>query len=341
VRTVRSSTPPPDESGRLIFVGDIHGMHASLLALLARVNFNPAHDTLVPAGDMLTKGGVGSSLAVLDVLMENGARPVRGNQDQPVIEWRAWQEWIAGLDARGGEHAKHRTGLQWLRDLDHSFARRPAWLSRGRWLATERAQGPEHFWARVPSAMLDDMFGQAYLVARRMSTAQAAWLRGTPSALHIPVLHTLVVHAGLLPTNASRPLHAVGQPLAAPPPGAGRTDAARRAAQEAAVLDGPGIPRNSELWTRTRLRAVRWNATLSSKREDGTYWADIWDDVVDRCRGFRAPSDGDADLGQDDAQRQRLSCMPITVVYAHTAAFGLDVRRWTIGLDSGCVSTLS
>lgn len=39
--------------------------------------------------------------------------------------------------------------------------------------------------------------------------------------------------------------------------------------------------------------------------------------------------------------RGPLPCMPMTALYGHTAAFGLDVRRWSVGLDSGCVRHLS
>lgn len=318
-------------------------MHAALLSLLLRLNFDPAHDTLVPAGDMLTKGGVASSLAVLDVLMANNAKPVRGNQDQPVVEWRGWQDWIESLDEhawplkgpKGRDQPKSLTGLRWLHTLDRSFARRPAWLSRERWLEIERARGPTHFWERMPAKMLDDMFDQAYLIARRMNEEQATWLQSSPSALHIPSLHTFVVHAGLLPTNVTRPLHATGQPLAVTP--RGRTENELRSTQEASVLDGEGIPRNAELWTRTRLRSVRWNSTLSSKRKEGTYWADIWEDIVGKCHGFEPALNRTEHVGEDYGARTHLSCMPMTVVYAHTTALGLDVRRWTIGLDSSCV----
>lgn len=40
-----------------------------------------------------------------------------------------------------------------------------------------------------------------------------------------------------------------------------------------------------------------------------------------------------------DANRlKKLPCYPSTVVYGHAAARGLDIKRWSKGLDSGCVS---
>jgi len=32
-----------------------------------------------------------------------------------------------------------------------------------------------------------------------------------------------------------------------------------------------------------------------------------------------------------------LPCYPSSVLYGHAATRGLDVKRWTVGLDSGCV----
>lgn len=49
---------------------------------------------------------------------------------------------------------------------------------------------------------------------------------------------------------------------------------------------------------------------------------------MSRCVGFE-PS---AQIGRDS-----LPCHPSTVVYGHTASRGLDVHRWTVGLDTGCV----
>jgi hypothetical protein len=35
-----------------------------------------------------------------------------------------------------------------------------------------------------------------------------------------------------------------------------------------------------------------------------------------------------------------LPCLPSTILYGHTASRGLDVRRWSVGLDTGCVSII-
>ena len=49
---------------------------------------------------------------------------------------------------------------------------------------------------------------------------------------------------------------------------------------------------------------------------------------MSRCVGFEG-----AALRNKDS----LPCHPSTVVYGHAASRGLDVHRWTMGLDTGCV----
>jgi len=56
--------------------------------------------------------------------------------------------------------------------------------------------------------------------------------------------------------------------------------------------------------------------------------------MMDRCVGF---TEHTSDV---DATAKGLPCMPTSVVYGHAAARGLDINRWTFGLDTGCVSHL-
>jgi hypothetical protein len=70
-------------SGRLIIVGDVHGMKAALVELLAKVDFNKKHDHLILAGDMVSKGP--DSPGVVDLAMKLGATGVRGNHEDRII----------------------------------------------------------------------------------------------------------------------------------------------------------------------------------------------------------------------------------------------------------------
>jgi hypothetical protein len=70
-------------SGRLVIVGDVHGMKAELKALLAKVDFDEKHDHLILAGDMISKGP--DSPGVMDLAMKLGATGVRGNHEDRII----------------------------------------------------------------------------------------------------------------------------------------------------------------------------------------------------------------------------------------------------------------
>jgi hypothetical protein len=70
-------------SGRLVVVGDVHGMKAALVDLLAKVDFNEKHDHLILAGDMISKGP--DSPGVVDLAMKLGATGVRGNHEDRII----------------------------------------------------------------------------------------------------------------------------------------------------------------------------------------------------------------------------------------------------------------
>jgi hypothetical protein len=54
----------------------------------------------------------------------------------------------------------------------------------------------------------------------------------------------------------------------------------------------------------------------------------VWNEVISHCVGFEQRGPG---------EESPLPCYPSTVVYGHTASRGLDVHRWTVGLDTGCV----
>lgn len=72
--------------------------------MLKKVHFNATHDTLVHAGDVINKGP--HSRKVLQELIGVKALGVRGNQDQKVVEWRAWVNWVVGQ--KGGKEWLHK-----------------------------------------------------------------------------------------------------------------------------------------------------------------------------------------------------------------------------------------
>ncbi|TVY82421.1 putative metallophosphoesterase [Lachnellula suecica] len=70
-------------SGRLVVVGDVHGMKESLVELLDKIGFKEKHDHLILAGDIISKGP--DSVGVVDLAMKLDATVVRGNHEDRII----------------------------------------------------------------------------------------------------------------------------------------------------------------------------------------------------------------------------------------------------------------
>ncbi|GAA5838493.1 hypothetical protein JCM11251_003408 [Rhodosporidiobolus azoricus] len=110
-------THKKQSGGRVIVVGDIHGTHTSLLRLLKRLSFSPSQDTLIHTGDIIAKSTLNDSLTTVSLLRRFGAKGVRGNHDQKVIEWRKWMEAYGPLDRNTTS-----TSLKTLKDVKEAFA---------------------------------------------------------------------------------------------------------------------------------------------------------------------------------------------------------------------------
>ncbi|GAA5937931.1 uncharacterized protein JCM15063_005416 [Sporobolomyces koalae] len=98
LKTKSSYFSQSKQNGRLIVVGDLHGTHRSLFRLLYRISYTPSHDTLVHTGDILSKSTLDNSLTTIALLRKLGAKGVRGNHDQKVLEWRNWMNELGPLN---------------------------------------------------------------------------------------------------------------------------------------------------------------------------------------------------------------------------------------------------
>lgn len=145
-----------------------------------------------------------------------------------------------------------------------------------------------------------------------------------------------------------------------------------RTAQELRVINH--IPQNRDPFTplnmRTLVKKHQKHQWVVSRRKKGRRWSENWNEVMHLCRGFElTASEGDAEKGEvegwvesglvdwgssdkeggradDDVEGLKkkgvkLPCEPTTVLYGHAAAWGLDLKPWSKGLDTGCVSTYS
>ncbi|KAF9468050.1 Metallo-dependent phosphatase-like protein [Collybia nuda] len=300
--------PLGDSKRRVIVVGDVHGMIKPMRALLDKVSYDEATDVLIHVGDILSKGGHGGSMDVLSYMASNNITGVRGNHDQKVIEWRGWINWIRTLPG----------GQRWLKEKLEKYAEAEAeGVPLERWIKREKKYDKSKWWKLVPKDWV--LFGEHYKIARAMTNAQYNYLVSLPLTLYIPSAHTYIVHAGLLPSDPNYPFNHRRQPLARVPnyPPATKSGPKKlknetlpilRGLQELAILKD--VPQNTIPWDILNIRSV-----LNGKVTNGYT----------------------RELNITKPMKDALPCYPSTIIYGHAASRGLDVKRWSIGLDSGCV----
>ncbi|KAG9102477.1 hypothetical protein FRC06_001984 [Ceratobasidium sp. 370] len=305
-----------------------------LRQLLKKVNFDAAHDTLVHAGDIIVKGP--NSRKVLQDLILLNALGVRGNQDQKVVEWRGWIQWVL----------RHKQGRAWLTKMEkrvHAIKKKPTKADYKYFRKEAATKG----W-KIPPGW--EFGSDVYQLGRHLKPNEYQYLLDLPTALHIPSLHTIVVHAGILPMDPRRKMLSRHQPLSHPPKSKhNETEPVLRTIQERALLSD--IPQNADPWAKLNMRSILENGEVS-REKDGTPWTDLWNKVFGLCDGFdvkpeldRGEATFEASPGQSWAKWvedelkgiRSLPCKDVTVVYGHAASRGLDIKKWSKGLDTGCV----
>lgn len=85
---------------------------------------------------------------------------VRGNHDQQVIEWRAWLDWIQGLEDRACWRRLLELEEKWKED--HQSGALKDDLDTQAWVETEMRKGKR--WSRIPKGW--KLFSDHYLIAR-------------------------------------------------------------------------------------------------------------------------------------------------------------------------------
>ncbi|OCF37468.1 hypothetical protein I317_03855 [Kwoniella heveanensis CBS 569] len=260
-------TLPPEkvdvtsQGKRMIFIGDVHGSYDPLVRLMDKLSYDTNNDRLIHVGDLVAKGSKHED--VLWWMNERRVLGVRGNHDQAVIQWRAWMEWVGGQD--------------WEAYVD-SLA---AGGEEGVLIALEK-EGKLY-----PSSW--KWKGEHWKIARTLPKRLYLYLLDLPLALHLPSLHTIVVHAGLLPLDPLQPSSSASQPLVqySNLTIEGLSEEAIRNSEEVSILFD--IPQNSVPWNLLNMRGVythgkkKGKVTKSGKK--GTPWSNVWKKQMNRCTG--------------------------------------------------------
>ncbi|KAG9000804.1 hypothetical protein FRB90_011741, partial [Tulasnella sp. 427] len=296
--------------------------------LLDVLKFNSTNDFVIHLGDITAKGPHSNELVTR--FAKEGVLGVRGNNDQKVIEWYAWFEWVKS----------HENGDLFLHALFGQHITPAQAKSQKLWKTLKYSYPKDWDWG-----------GDHWNVARNLSPDDYQYLSSLPIVIHLPSLHTFMVHAGLLPMDPAHHLRSGVQPLAHAPeslpedPTAEDIERARNK-QELSLLTE--IAPNRDPYIKLNIRDVH---DLEPTRrgpedhEDNVPWSDLWNSVIKRCRGFNstdAVSKPESIQGVGDVSvnrlRKPLPCHPITVVYSHASGRGLDLKKWSKGLDTGCVN---
>ncbi|KAL1680308.1 Metallo-dependent phosphatase-like protein [Schizophyllum commune] len=304
-------------------------MNKEMHRLLDKLSYDESSDKFIHVGDIVAKGPHKGSLAVLTYMSSHNITGVRGNHDQKVIEWRGWLNWI---------HAQPG-GKKWLNALNDDWESHKVDDDRlSEWIEKAKKKHKSKWWRKVPDGW--KLFSDHYRIARDMRKEDFEYLKNLPLKIHIPSAHAFIVHAGLLPSDPNYKPNHKRQPLARIPSlpkdvASSSKDATLREIQERAVLTE--VPQNTDPWTNINMRSVLDDGDVTRKGNDGTPWSHYWNRDMKSCVGY----DGSLRLGDEEEaakhKDRELPCMPSTVVYGHAASRGLDVKRWSIGLDSGAV----
>ncbi|KAH9231038.1 hypothetical protein K456DRAFT_1810723, partial [Colletotrichum gloeosporioides 23] len=268
---------------RLVIVGDVHGMRASLDALLADLAFDTARgDHLVLAGDMVNKGP--DSRGVVDLAMRLGASAVRGNHEDRV------------LLAHRNMKKTHNPDEDTDDDLE------------------------------LPVFPHGDSAERA--TAKSLSKKHIDWLSTLPVILDAGTIESLgnlvVVHAGLVP----------GLALKSQDPWA--------------VMNMRGL-----VYPREELRRQEAKNALEEYRKTHTAAPGITDNMIEQeherrrkpdDRVIAVPTDRrDGSSSWPKAWNKHQKSLPeneprTAVAYGHDSKKGLNIDKYTFGLDSGCVN---
>ncbi|KAG0345987.1 hypothetical protein BG004_002683 [Podila humilis] len=307
---------PP--SRRTIVVGDIHGSLDGFNGFLAQIEFDPRRDGIILAGDMVAKGP--RSREVIDKAIELGAKCVRGNHDDKVIRWRGYLDSLSAAEKMELESYTEDVEGQEDGDVDGDDGDDDADADEYDEIDEDDIDYNDDIDGYPRTYYDDDGNGLANDLRKRKKhhKKKAQKKHKKKKTLHAPAdLNRDSEHYQIAQSLSDKQYEYLKScPLILTVP------------RQLSVHNIPihvvhaGIdPRQNILhqkpWVLFNVRNLLDDGTPSRKKGQGQGWAKAFND-----------------LHLDRHSRSRHDFL---VVYGHDAGRSLNIRTWTIGLDSGCV----
>lgn len=308
---------------------------------MKKLSFDPSHDKLIHVGDVIAKGP--EPHAVMDYLRFNQAKGVRGNHDEKVIEWRSWMRWAgkgyqsADAQRRGDTSKKHTGWRAFLDDLDAQF---PPNADDEELSESQQEELYKTLAAQSKSFPKDWSWrSEHWRIARDMSMENYQYLLDLPLTLHMPSIHSIVVHAGLLARDPTKKATAQDRPSAeaTAPDKIDQDYTTARTRSEVALLQT--IPQNRDPYTLLNIRSILKDGEITKKANKGTPWSDMWNQEMSRCTGpdstlqddgeEQGSTNDDKEIEGVESNEKRfvarkkgkhlpdMDCSPVTVIYGH------------------------
>jgi hypothetical protein len=319
-RFIPGGEDDPHGERRLVFVGDIHGCKDELLKLLKKVDFDPAWDHLIATGDTINKGP--HSAGVLDHLIHLNATTVRGNHEDRLIHTA-----ITVFDAFD---SSPEASLPPLQDTDSLVDVTSASYRDAKTLKSLHARHLRYI-QHMP------------LILRIRALPQAA--KSTTSSTSPIAESIVVVHAGLVPAvplEKQDPYYVTNMRSLHPKSHVPSVDRAGKGGKKVGRHNKPW----RKFWNWYNDRLFRHKSTKGFRKIEtsmtGTVVTAEKRDLYSDVQGFISKA---ASLDGDEANEYAFHSekghehdeKPQVVIYGHDARSGLQIKRWSKGMDSACV----
>jgi hypothetical protein len=163
----------------------------------------------------------------------------------------------------------------------------------------------------------------------------------------------MVVHAGLLPYDTTKPFSDASQPLIQADSAASSAnydaDLSRTSSELSILFD---VPQNTVPWNLMNIRSVKSKGTHkgdpTKSGSKGTPWSKIWNEEMKKCKGPGSwfadgmgeyeveheqeedesiEEEEDDEMKRDEVDEEKLKCSPMTIIYGHAGGYLFQSAR--------------